>query len=41
MLVAAARILNVPPAGGDTVIGDAEPTAPVEAPVLSSTAVIV
>jgi hypothetical protein len=40
MLVAAARILNVPPPG-EIVIGDADPTAPVEAPVLSSTAVIV
>jgi hypothetical protein len=41
MFVAAARILNVPPAGGDTVIGDADPTTPVESPVLSFTAVIV
>jgi hypothetical protein len=31
--------LNVPPAGGDTVIGDDAPVAPVEAPLLSSTAV--
>jgi hypothetical protein len=40
MLVAAARTLKVPPPV-DTLIGDADPVAPTEAPVLSSMAVTV